>query len=220
MRCCSKKNESLSIAFRCLLIVCGITLLPSPGPAEQLYSYRSGRSITFTTRRPSGKSYQVVRPRKPKFSSFAHLGTGYRWKPHPVPSKYDTLIKSLSKQHKLEPALVKAVIHVESAFNRRAISPKGAKGLMQLMPATARRFGVSDAYNPIQNLIGGIRYLRWLFDHFDGNIYHVLAGYNAGEGAVARYKGIPPYSETRMYVKRVMRMRDLYQSDYDGRKSS
>jgi hypothetical protein len=217
-----KKHSRLGIFYILNLLSFSLILqcsLAVTAESQQLYTYRQGRSITYTTIKPQGKNYSVVSPRKPKYSSFAHLGVGYRWTAHPVSSKYDELIKQLAKRHNLEAALVKAVIHVESAFNKHALSPKGAMGLMQLMPGTARRFGVDDAYNPIENMMGGTRYLRWLFDHFKGNIYHVLAGYNAGEGAVQRYKGIPPYSETRMYVSRVMRLRDLYQSDYDGRKT-
>jgi soluble lytic murein transglycosylase-like protein len=108
-----------------------------------------------------------------------------------------------ARQHGLDPLLVKAVILTESAGRRRARSPKGAMGLMQLMPATARRFGVADPDDPAQNIAGGTRYLRWLLDRFGGNVTLALAGYNAGEGAVDRHGGIPPYRETRHYVRRV-----------------
>ncbi|MCL4148543.1 UNVERIFIED_CONTAM: hypothetical protein GTU68_057358 [Idotea baltica] len=119
----------------------------------------------------------------------------------------------------MEPALVKAVIHAESAFKVRARSPKGARGLMQLIPATAKRFGVKDSYNASQNILGGVRYLKWLFKHFDGNVSHVLAGYNAGENAVTRYGGIPPYQETQTYVRRVLTLRKLYTCDFFGKKT-
>jgi len=111
----------------------------------------------------------------------------------------------LAPEYALDPALVLAVITAESNFNPKARSPKGALGLMQLIPETAKRFGVKDPLDPLQNLRGGMAYLRWLLDYFDGNIPLVLAGYNAGEKAVDHYKGVPPYRETRNYVKRITR---------------
>lgn len=113
-------------------------------------------------------------------------------------------VEHLAPDFELDPALVLAVIEVESAFDPGALSPKRAMGLMQLIPETAERFGVRDAYDPEQNLRGGMAYLRWLLDHFDGNVRLALAGYNAGERAVARYRGVPPYAETRAYVRKVM----------------
>lgn len=107
---------------------------------------------------------------------------------------------------RLDPRLVEAVIRVESAFNTGARSSKGAMGLMQLMPATARDLGVSDAYDPDQNLRGGTAYLRRMIDRFDGDLRLALAGYNAGPGAVEKYRGVPPYRETTAYVDRVLSM--------------
>jgi soluble lytic murein transglycosylase-like protein len=103
----------------------------------------------------------------------------------------------------VDEAVVRAIIHAESAFNPRALSRVGAQGLMQLMPATARRFGVGDAFDAAENIRGGVQYLAWLLKRFDGNVKLAAAGYNAGEGAVDKYKGIPPYAETRRYVERV-----------------
>ena len=108
-----------------------------------------------------------------------------------------------ARQHGVDPLLVKAVILAESAGRRWATSPKGAMGLMQLLPATARRFGVADPFDPAQNVAGGTRYLRWLLDRFGGDVTLALAGYNAGEGAVERHGGVPPYRETRSYVRKV-----------------
>ena len=113
------------------------------------------------------------------------------------------IILANAQRRRLDPLLVKAVILTESAGRSGARSPKGAMGLMQLMPATATRFGVIDPFDPVQNIIGGTRYLGWLLDRYDGNISLALAGYNAGEGQVDRYGGIPPYRETRDYVRRV-----------------
>jgi len=104
----------------------------------------------------------------------------------------------------LDPRLVLAVISAESAFDRTAVSPKGAQGLMQLMPETASRFGVADAFDPQQNLRGGMTYLSWLLEQFAGDLHHALAAYNAGEKAVEQYRGVPPYAETQDYVRRVL----------------
>jgi soluble lytic murein transglycosylase-like protein len=118
----------------------------------------------------------------------------------------ERLVRELAPGYRLNPELVLAVIEVESNFNPKARSPKSAQGLMQLIPATARRFGVSDPWDPHQNLKGGMAYLRWLLDHFQGDLKLALAGYNAGEKAVQRHGGVPPYTETRNYVKKVARV--------------
>ena len=122
---------------------------------------------------------------------------------HPAAGPIATLVRELAPQYELNPNLVLAVVEVESNFDPRAISPKNAQGLMQLIPATAERFGVADVWDPEQNLRGGMAYLSWLMTHFDGDLELVLAAYNAGEGAVQRHGGIPPYTETRDYVKRI-----------------
>ena len=122
---------------------------------------------------------------------------------------YLPLIHESARQFNLDADLVKAVIQVESSFNPRAVSSKGCIGLMQLHPDTARRFGVRDAFDPAQNIRGGVQYLRFLTDHFEGNLPLVLAAYNAGENAVIRHEGIPPYPETQKYVRKVT---TLYES--------
>lgn len=119
--------------------------------------------------------------------------------------RYTALIDAEAARHDLDPELVHAVIRAESNYRSKAKSPAGACGLMQLMPATARRFGVTDIWDPEQNIRGGIAYLRFLVERFDGDLNLVLAAYNAGEGAVAKYGNrIPPYRETRTYVSRVL----------------
>jgi len=118
--------------------------------------------------------------------------------------RYQNSITEASRQHGVNENLIKSVITAESCFKVKARSHKGARGLMQLMPATARRFGVRNSYNSHQNIGAGTKYLRWLLDRFNGNVHFALAGYNAGEGKVDRYGGIPPYKETREYVRRVM----------------
>lgn len=113
-------------------------------------------------------------------------------------------IDSIARRHGMDPLLVRAVIRVESNFDPRAVSPKGAAGLMQLMPETAMRYGVDNRFDPLQNIDGGVRYLRDLMAMFDGNLSLALAAYNAGEGAVLKYgRRIPPYPESQQYVVRV-----------------
>jgi soluble lytic murein transglycosylase-like protein len=114
------------------------------------------------------------------------------------------LIVAAARRHHLDPELVRAVVSVESGFRPDAVSPKGAQGLMQLMPATARSLGVKDAFDPADNVDGGVRYLRALIDRYDGDVKRALAAYNAGIGAVARHGGIPPYPETLVYVSKVL----------------
>jgi soluble lytic murein transglycosylase-like protein len=109
-----------------------------------------------------------------------------------------------ARRHGLDPELVMAVVSVESGFRPQAVSPKGAQGLMQLMPKTAESLGVVDAFDPEQNLDGGVRHLGQLLAQYNGDVERALAAYNAGEGAVHRHKGIPPYRETRAYVKKVL----------------
>lgn len=127
---------------------------------------------------------------------------------------YDHYILESAKRHGVDPGLLKAMMHTESSFNPNARSPVGAQGLMQLMPATARRFSVVNAWNPAENIEGAAKYVAWLSRRFNGKIEHVLAGYNAGEGNVDKYGGVPPFRETRNYVQRVLsRYNSLYRTN-------
>lgn len=128
-------------------------------------------------------------------------------------SGYDNLITQASDKYKIDSALVKAIIKAESNFNHRAVSPVGARGLMQLMPATAATYQVADSFHPENNIDGGVRYLRYLMNLFNGNLPLVLAAYNAGENTILRYNNrIPPYPETQTYVKRVLSYFKQYSS--------
>lgn len=126
--------------------------------------------------------------------------------------QYDKIIFTNAKKHKVPEALIYAVIRQESGFDRFAVSHAGAEGLMQLMPATAKRFGVKNSFIAAENIRAGVTYLAWLLKKFNGNVHYALAGYNAGEGRVIKYNGIPPFKETRHYVKKVMQ----YYREYAG----
>ena len=120
-----------------------------------------------------------------------------------APADVKSIVNKLAPEYDLDPRLVLAVIAVESNFRAAAVSPKNAQGLMQLIPDTAKRFGVRDPFNPSDNIRGGMLYLRWLLKTFNGNLSLALAGYNAGEKAVEKHKGVPPYNETQQYVQKV-----------------
>jgi soluble lytic murein transglycosylase-like protein len=191
-----------SAAIRSLL--CGLLLLAAVAErAEgQIYTFVDSRGVTHFSNVPNDPRYVPIP--KPKR--------------HPEPSRraprhvgYDGLIKLTALENDVPPALVKAVIAAESLFDSDAVSRKGAQGLMQLMPRTASKLGVADPFSADQNVRGGVRYLREMLDRY-GDMQRALAAYNAGPTAVDRYRGIPPYPETRAYVQRVM----TYYRDYNG----
>jgi len=123
---------------------------------------------------------------------------------------YDEAITKASRQFRVEPSLIKAVIRAESDFDRKAVSRKGAQGLMQLMPNTAQLMEVADPFDPEENILGGTRYLSLMLERFQNNVQLALAAYNAGPERVEQYKGIPPFPETRTFVERVLRFYDQY----------
>ncbi len=130
--------------------------------------------------------------------------------------RFNGIIKRAAEQYKVEPALIKAVIMTESAYNPKAVSKQGAKGLMQLMPGTARALGVKNAFNPAHNIHGGVKYLRQLLDAFDHNVKLAVAAYNAGISKVKRHGGVPPIKSTRYYVKKVFAYYHHYKSEMRG----
>ena len=123
---------------------------------------------------------------------------------------YAAEVRAAASEFGVDEAVVRAIIHAESAFRPNAVSHAGAQGLMQLIPATASRFGVSDVFDPNQNIRGGVQYLAWLLKRYEGNLTLAAAGYNAGEGAVDRHGGVPPYAETQRYVQRVGTLAERY----------
>lgn len=170
--------------------VLGLTflLLASTVNADVRITTRNGKKIIYNV--PSGKA---------SYSNFEWLA-----RQHDRRSRFDPLIEQYARQYRVDPVLVRAVIQVESSFDPMTVSSKGARGLMQLMPATAKRYRVTDVHDPAQNIRGGVHYLRDLLELFREDLPRVLAAYNAGENAVLKYGGIPPYQETMTYVKRAM----------------
>ena len=143
--------------------------------------------------------------------------TGWlRLPPRAVP-EYAAEIEEIARAHAVSPGLVTAVMRTESGFDPAAVSPRGAGGLMQLMPGTAAALGVVDRFNPRENIRGGVRHLRYLLDRYQGNVALALAAYNAGEAAVDTYRGIPPYPETQHYVRRVLREAGLSETSPGAR---
>lgn len=179
-------------------------VLPPSGAVRAIS--KTGLSINNKNAHPSPALYTSSRQTALPFSaSLNGFTTG--------DAKVDGFIIESGMRNGVDPVLLYAQMHQESSFKRGAISPKGARGLMQLMPFTAARFGVTNIFDPKQNIEGGARYMRFLLDHFDGDVSLALAGYNAGEGAVRKYgRRIPPYRETQDYVRRIShrysRMRD------------
>jgi hypothetical protein len=136
-------------------------------------------------------------------TSEGYVSTSEDFRPLPATIAYNDTIAEAADLYRLDPNLIRAIIRAESAFNPFAVSRAGAQGLMQLMPAVAEELNVLDPFDPRQNIFGGARYLRWLLDRNDGNLDLAVASYNAGPGAVDRFNGIPPYRETRNYVKKI-----------------
>ena len=186
--------------------------------AGQVYMYKDNQGSTLlTNKKSSDKSLQRVKityypdSNIHRYSNWGATEASVKPSFNKNKDAFDHIIKQASSTHGVSEGLIKAVMHTESGFNVNARSPVGAQGLMQLMPATARRFNVSNAYDPQQNIMAGAKYLAWLLKRFNGDQSLALAGYNAGEGNVSKYGGIPPFRETQDYVRRVnSRYQNLY----------
>ena len=170
------------------------------GPARgDVYRYKDKNGVWHFTNIKNDSKYKIYLRESKK-------------KPAEYIKEYDNIILQASKRFGVEISLIKAVIKAESGFNHRAVSKKGAKGLMQLMPHTANHMEVENPFNPEENIFGGTRYLSLLLKRFKNNLRLALAAYNAGPEAVENYKGIPPYAETKTFVKRVL----YYYDGYNG----
>ncbi len=175
------------------------------------YVYQLPDGSRLVTDRPRHEeSFKLIKASRQVKEVGKVAAAGYSISPAVNYLRFEALIHELAEKYEVDVALVKAVIRTESYFNPNATSRVGASGLMQLMPQTARRYGVTDLYSPRQNLEAGIRHLKYLLARYPRQLHLALAAYNAGEDAVERYGGIPPYPETRDYVKKVLRFHELY----------
>ena len=194
------------VARKALRFLGGLLLCVSPsslqaGESIAAYLDSSGRVI-FTNEPTGARNVPATLP-----ASAATDNSSLRTR-----SYIDGLIEQAANQHQVDPALVRAIVQVESNYNPNAVSHRGARGLMQLIPGTASRFGVRNSFDPQSNLDGGIRYLKYLMELFDGDLRLSLAAYNAGENVVGRVKGVPPYPETRRYLQKISQIYPLQQT--------
>lgn len=188
-----------------ILVLC---LLCAGAQADRVYQYRDASGhVLFTDKDVMPQQYHLVSVRQ----------YGWHFDPSPVSAvdrdRYDSDIRLAARRFSVNPALIKAVMHAESHFNRFAVSRAGAQGLMQLMPATASSLNVSDVFDARQNILGGAELLSWLKTKFN-SLDEVLAGYNAGAGNVTRYGGIPPFDETIRYVAKVKELLPRYRKQF------
>jgi len=198
---------------RALFVVAALCGVDSVARAD-IFVYQLPGGARIVTDHPlSSRDYKLVRHSKNSKGAGALVSGRKIAYAVTDPTAYDRLINRTARANQVDAALVKAVMHVESAFNPHAVSDKGAQGLMQLMPDTAQRYGAEDLFDPVQNVRAGVLYLKDLQKMFKNNTRLVLAAYNAGENAVLRHKGIPPYDETQDYVRKVMKMHREYTAE-------
>lgn len=185
------------------LVLPGLWAVAAPAWA-QIYKWTDENGIVhFSSEKPAGTA-AVESFRFPCYASDPTCSARVNWDTVPLNrGAFPDIIREVSAVHGVDESLIRAIIHAESAYQSDAKSPKGAQGLMQLMPPTQAELGVRDPYDPIENIEGGTRYLAGLLQQFNGDIRLASAAYNAGPGAVERYQGIPPYPETEEYVRRV-----------------
>lgn len=181
-----------------------VTLAHVPSAAAQIYKWTDADGVVhYSSEKPSSGA-DVVAFRFPCYASDPNCSARVDWEHVPLNrDAFPDIIREVAGVHRVEESLIRAIIHAESAYQPDARSPKGAQGLMQLMPDTQRDLGVLDPYDPVDNIEAGTRYLAGLLRRFGGDITLASAAYNAGPGAVERHGGVPPYAETREYVRRV-----------------
>jgi soluble lytic murein transglycosylase len=189
------------------IVTAAFAALLAPAVHAEIYMYRDNTGKLHFSNAPAGAGY---RPYSPPAKASRSPVYRYTRASAARAKAYDGIIRDAARRHRVDSALVKAVIRAESDFVPYARSPKGALGLMQLMPATARMHKVGSVFEPRDNIEGGVKHLRRLLDQYSGNVRLALAAYNAGDGAVQRYGGVPPYRETIEYLDRVLRFRDYY----------
>ncbi|WP_376690432.1 transglycosylase SLT domain-containing protein [Wenzhouxiangella sp. EGI_FJ10409] len=192
-----------------ILLAALALVLAASDAAAQVYTYTDENGVTvYTDRKPDSNRYRVH-----NLGCYGTCRKGVDWQRTPLePSAFDAEIQAASDIFGVDKALVRAIMHAESWFEPEAVSHAGAQGLMQLMPATQRRFGVANPFDPLDNITAGVAYLAWLDEQFGGDLERIIAAYNAGENAVRRHDGIPPYPETREYVRRVNILYRRYRS--------
>jgi soluble lytic murein transglycosylase len=199
----TRRDNFMNLKLLASFIVVLCAALTWAGPAySDVYVYKDKSGVLNFTNVPGHGGYRRVLKESNGQVSSGSLAY----------SSYDELIRSASGRHSVDADLVRAVIKAESDFNSHARSQKGAMGLMQLMPETARLHNVMDAYDPTDNVEGGVRHLKMLLERYQGNLELSLAAYNAGSGAVEKHGGIPPFAETKEYVRRVLRFYDSFRA--------
>ena len=201
----SSPHISVKIVFISLFVFCA-----GVAEAGPIYVYKEASgSIRFSDKPPpAGVRADVFSAKGARYSISG--GVIRRGDGKLFPNHFSSIIDGAAERHGVSASLIRALIHTESAFNPRAVSPKGARGLMQLMPQIASYLGVKNSFDPQQNIAGGTRHLALLIKRYGGNLKLALAAYNAGESAVEQYGGIPPYRETQEYVRRVLALMTRY----------
>lgn len=198
------------------ILIPALSLITPLFALADIYKYVDNEGVVHFTNVPTHEKFKLILKeeiREKEKKEEGSLERQVHFSPNFPSEKYDRVIWQAAKKNGVNYALIKAVIKAESNFNHLAISKVGAKGLMQLMPGTAYAFQVPDSFHPEKNIEGGVRYLRYLLDLFHGNLYFVLAAYNAGERAVFRYRGVPPYPETRRFIQKVLQYFQHYSQE-------